>query len=97
MTTIHRATIGLLTLLAVTAGYLITTATASAIPIEPGGGVQGGLTVPPAGTPTRTVITTGSEWWQFLLVAAAGAAFATLVAVMTARLRHLRSARAVAS
>ena len=61
------------------------------MPIEPGAGVQGAIPVPPQPTPTSIVVNNGSPWWTFVLVALAGAAFATATGLLVARLRHARS------
>lgn len=90
MYTIRRITTATLALLCLLAACLSAAATASAVPIEPGAGVQGAVPVPPQPTPTSTVITTGSPWWTFVLVAVAGAAFAAGIGFLVARLRHAR-------
>ena len=92
MYTIRRTTTATLALLSLAVAYLAAAATASAIPILPPGGIQGNVQVQPGVTPTSTVITTGSPWWTFVLVAAAGAAFAVVTGLLIGRLRHAKPA-----
>src|SRR6266496_2871566 len=92
MYTIRRTTTATLALLSLAVAYLAAAATASAIPILPPGGIQGNVQVQPTVTPTSTVITTGSPWWTFVLVAAAGAAFAVVTGLLIGRLRHAKPA-----
>ena len=97
MYTIRRTTTATLALLSLAIAYLAAAAAASAIPILPPGGIQGAVPVQPNPAPTSVVVTTGSPWWTFVLVAAAGAAFAVGAALLIARLRHAKSAQLVAS
>lgn len=90
---IRRAATAILAPVGLLAAYLTAAASASAVPIEPGGGVQGSLPVPASATPTTTVITTGSPWWTFVLVAVAGAAFAVIASLLITWLRHTKTAR----
>ncbi len=92
MSTIRRTTTATLALLSLAVAYLAAAATASAIPILPPGGIQGTIPVQPNPAPTSVVITTGSPWWTFVLVAAAGAAFAVVTGLLIGRLRHAKPA-----
>jgi ABC-type branched-subunit amino acid transport system permease subunit len=94
MYTIRRITTATLALLSLAVVYLAVAATASAVPIEPGAGVQGAIPVPSRPTPTSIVVNNGSPWWTFVLVAVAGAAFAAATGLLVGRLRHARSGSA---
>jgi hypothetical protein len=92
MYTLRRTTAATVALLCLLATYLSAAATASAVPIEPGAGIQGAIPVQPNPTPTSVLITTGSPWWTFVLVAAAGAAFAAVTGLVVGRLRRTKPA-----
>jgi hypothetical protein len=92
MYTIRRTTTATLALLSLAAAYLAAAATASAIPHPLPAGGQGTIPVQPNPAPTSVVVTTGSPWWTFVLVAAAGVAFAVITSLLISRLRHAKPA-----
>lgn len=94
MYSIRRIAIATVALLCLLAAYVSAAATASAVPIEPGAGLQGAIAVPSQPTPTSIVISNGSPWWTFVLVAVAGAACAFATALLVSRLRHVTSGAA---
>ena len=100
MNTIHRIATGTVAALAILAAYVLTTATATAT--RPPVNVGDGYSRPDGGTGgtggvTTTIVNNGSTWWTFVLVAAAGVAFATGIAMLLSRLRHRRSTRLAVS
>ena len=97
MYTIRRITTATLALVSIAVAYLSVAATASAVPILPGAGVQGVLPVSPQPTPPPIVVNNGSPWWTFVLVAVAGAAFAIATALLVGRLRHTKAHHALAT
>ena len=93
MTTVRRFTVQLLAALGAVAAYLTTAALAAAspAPVNDGNGIPA-VPVTPTGGPTSTIITTGSPWWTFVLVAAAAIAVTLLAAMLVGKLPH-RTAR----
>ena len=92
MTTIRRITASTVAALTVVAAYLLTASAASASrqPLGPDNPFSGQPQTGSGGT--TTIVTTGSPWWTFVLVAAAGAAFALCLAAVLGRLRQARHA-----
>jgi hypothetical protein len=91
MTTIHRIATGTLTALTIVAAYLLTASAASASrqPLQSDNPFPG----PQTGSGgTTTIVTTGSPWWTFVLVAAAGATFALCLAAAARKLRQAQHA-----
>ncbi|HSR92595.1 MAG TPA: hypothetical protein VLK88_14925 [Gemmatimonadales bacterium] len=96
MITARRLTV-LLLAAGLIAGYLATSslATASPAPVDDGKGFPA-VPVAPVGTPTSTIVTTGSPWWTFALVAAAAIAVTVLATVLVGKLRHRSAHHALA-
>lgn len=100
MNTIQRITTSTIAAVTLLATYLLTAATASASPAP----VNDGSGFPPpnygtsgTGGVTTTIVNTGSPWWTFALVAAAGVASAAGAAVLISRVRHHKPARLAVS
>jgi hypothetical protein len=92
MTTIHRIATCTVAALTVAAAYLLTASAASASrqPLQPDNPISG---PPQTGSGrTTTIVTTGSPWWTFVLVAAAGATFALCLAATVGRMRQAKHA-----
>jgi ABC-type branched-subunit amino acid transport system permease subunit len=51
---------------------------------------------PPTGTPTNSVVDSGSPWWTFVLVAAAAVAVTLLVGLVVSRIRQHSTATQLA-
>ena len=98
MTTVRRLTVQILAALGLIAGYLATAAVASAspAPVSDGDGFPA-VPVAPTGTPTSTIVTTGSPWWTFVLVAVAAIAVTVLAGMLMGKLRHRSAHHALAN
>jgi hypothetical protein len=92
MTTIHRIATSTVAALAIVAAYLLTASAASASrqPLGPDNPFSGQPQTGSGGT--TTIVTTGSPWWTFVLVAAASIAFALCLSVLVGRLRQAKHA-----
>lgn len=98
MTTVRRLTVLLLAALGLIACYLATAAVAPAspAPVNDGDGFPA-VSVAPTGTTTSTIVTTGSPWWTFVLVAVAAIAVTVLAAMLIGKLRHRSAHHALAN
>ncbi len=93
MTTARRVHVLLFATVTIVAGYLVGARSAAASPASPNDG--NGFGPPQIGStpaPFTRVVTTGSPWWAFVLVAAAACAVTVLAVLLVIRLRHIRPA-----
>ena len=95
MRTIHRITVSTLAALSLLAAYLLTAAAAAAGPVQPperpGFPDLGPITSQVE--PSSTIVTSGSPWWTFALIAAAAALVAVAATLLATRLYHRSTAR----
>jgi hypothetical protein len=89
MATIQRIAASTVAALTVIGVYTASAASASRRPLESDNPFSGS---PTGHGGTTTIVNTGSPWWTFVLVAAAGAAFAVCVAALVGRMRQARHA-----
>jgi len=95
MCTIRRITTAALAMLCLATASLWAAAAAIAVPIEPPAGGPG-LPQPPVVPqvpPTSTIVTNGSPWWTFVVVAAVTAAVTAATALAVLWLRRSRRPR----
>ena len=80
MTVIRRITATVLAAVGTVLGLLAAASVAAASPVSPndGNGFPTSVPQPPTGTPTNSVVDSGSPWWTFVLVAAAAVAVTLL-------------------
>ena len=95
MRTIRYITVSTLAALSLLAAYLVSAAVAVAGPVQPperpGFPDLGPVTSPVA--PSSTIVTTGSPWWTFALIAAGAALVAGAATLLVTRLHHAPAAR----
>jgi len=95
MRTIHRTTLSALAALSLLAAYLVTAAAAAARPVQPAEhpGFPNLGPVTSQVEPSSTIVTTGSPWWTFALIAAGAALFAVAASLLATRLHHRSATR----
>ena len=96
MTVIRRITATVLATVGTVLGLLAAASVAAASPVSPNDGNGFPTSVPQPGTPTNSVVDSGSPWWTFVLVAAAAVAVTLLVGLVVSRIRQHSTATQLA-